>query len=369
VYSFEALTVHEALQYSIEYLLHTGVEEQSRFGPVIAVPHPVCIEFLNPRERVLYPVSRDANCFFHFFEALWMLSGDNDIEFPGYFNSAYAQFSDDGGKTMWDAYGWRWRAFFGWDQIEAIVAELRAKPESRRCVLSMWNSAPSQGTPGKDAGALPYLVLDGHAAASDDFYVATHGGKAVPCNTHAYVDTRGGRLNLTVLNRSNDLMLGMLGANIVHMSFLAEYLAMRIGVPLGVYRQFTNNMHSYIAKYSREQLGVIASECAELLDGEPLPAMGPALEPGFDEDLALFMPWARLVIQQSALKWEEAEAWENPPALKTQFMDEVALPMFLAWYFRKQKCEAEMWQCLNDLEVTAPDWGRACREWVLRRKK
>lgn len=33
----------------------------------------------------------------------------------------------------------RWRKFFGYDQLDWIVEELTANPDTRRCVLSMWD--------------------------------------------------------------------------------------------------------------------------------------------------------------------------------------------------------------------------------------
>lgn len=352
MYSFEAQNVTEALQKGLEHLLRDGITEQSRNGPVIVAPGPVCTEYVAPRNRVLYSATRDANCFFHFFESLWMLNGDNDIEFPCYFASTYGQYSDDG-KTMWDAYGHRWRNFFGWDQLNAVVEELKANPASRRCVIAMWNADASDHIN-------PIWTSKAGVCYHDDFGVATNGGKAVPCNTHAYVDTRGGKLNLTICNRSNDALFGCYGANMVHMSFLAEYLAMRVGVPVGVYRQFSNNLHAYTDVFDRVRMEVIINECYEALE-QPLPESGPALEPGFDDDLKLFMPWAR-----SLIRGEDDDL--SCDALQTEFFKGVAVPLFDAWYWRKQKVPVKD-QLETLKQCTAPDWRKAAEEWIQRRIK
>ena len=351
MYSFVARNVNEALQKGLEHLLNSGVEEQSRNGPVLVAPEPVCTEYVNPRQRVLYSPTRDANPWFHMMEALWMLAGDNDIEFPCYFASTYGQYSDDG-KTMWDSYGWRWRGFFGWDQVEAIIKELKDHPESRRCVLSMWSPMHVQN-------ALQY-PSEGSWPANDDFTVATHGGKCVPCNTTAYVDLRGGVLNMTVCNRSNDAIFGCYGANVVHMSFLAEYFAMRLGAPLGVYRQFSNNLHAYTNVFDRAKMERIVTECYEILD-RPLPPTGPALELDFDEDLKIFMPWARALI-----RGEDDDL--SCDALQTEFFKDVAVPLFDVWYWRKQKVDVR--GQLEALEkCKASDWRVAAEEWIKRRVK
>jgi hypothetical protein len=355
MYSFAVEDVNQALQFGIEHLLHEGVTEDSRNGPVLVAPGPVCIEYLNPRARVLFSATRDANPVFHLMESIWMLSGSNECAFPRYFNGTYSQFSDDGGKTMWDAYGARWKNFFGYDQLEVIIKELKEHPESRRCVLAMWNAMPE--CPTAWAKQVADGVLQTYPLDSSDLYIATHGGNAVPCNVVAFVAMRKGKLDLTVCNRSNDLIWGMCGANSVHFPFLQEYMAMRIGVPLGSFYQFTNNMHSYTSKFSREKLEQIAYECNTL---GRTPELGPALEPGFDEDLKIFMEWANAAIAAGAVP-------VTRPALGTAFMHSVALPMFMAWAFRKRGDITGAGVCLDN--IGAPDWQRACQEWNERRVK
>lgn len=52
-------------------------------------------------------------------------------------------------------------------------------------------------------------------------------------------------LDLTVCCRSNDLIWGAYGANIVHFSVLQEYLAARLGAEVGILYQVSNNFHAY----------------------------------------------------------------------------------------------------------------------------
>ena len=66
-----------------------------------------------------------------------------------------------------------------------------------------------------------------------------------PCNTHIYFNVRDNILDMTVCNRSNDMIWGALGANAVHMSILQEYIASHIGARVGIYTQFSNNLHAY----------------------------------------------------------------------------------------------------------------------------
>lgn len=362
MFSFQASSVTMALQMGLEYLLHEGVEENSRNGKVLVAPGPVCTEYIAPRNRVLFSSTRDANPVFHFHEALWILSGSNDVMFVEYFAKNMRAYSDDG-VTSWGAYGWRARKFYGWDQLEAIIAELKANPTSRRCVLGLWNTMGDYEGPLPKTGMCTYNDHDIHP----DFDVATHGGLDVPCNTQIYFDARGGKVNMTVTNRSNDAIWGCYGANSVHFSFLLEYMAFRIGLPIGVYRQFSNNFHAYLGVFPREKMERIITDCYEELDRESTPT-GPGMEPGFDEDLTAFMQWARKVIMNSH--------GMTIPAWKTKFFSSVAEPMFMAWRIRKNALSGQTDITLSGrsvedelARVSAPDWRRACEEWILRRKK
>lgn len=370
MYSFVAEDVNQALQFAIEHLEHEGVEEPSRVGAVVAAPGPVLVEYKNPRRRVLISPSRDANHVFHVMEFIWFMSGSNEIEFPVFFNSSYSQFSDDG-RTMWDSYGWRWREFFGWDQLDGIVEELKINPTSRRCVLSMWNSTAQTQFP-----APPGILDLACGSWSEDFAMATSGGKAVPCNTHAYFAIRNGKLNMTVMNRSNDLFWGMCGANAVHFSFLLEYMAVRIGVPMGSYFHFTNNLHYYTEKFNEQKVSDINYDCITAVEDPEPPELGPELEEEFDEDVKLFMPWALAVIRAEP----PPETWpintpepaaallaSDVPPCKTAFMYSVVIPMFLFWVYRKWKDEYSSEVCLSGID--APDWELAIREWRDRRVK
>lgn len=344
-------SVSEALSMGLQHLLHEGVEEETRNGKTLVAPGPVCTEYSHPRYRVLYSPTRDANPWFHLFEgAIWMLSGSNDLTLPCYFVSSYADFSDDGGKTMWDAYGWRWRRFFGWDQVESIIEELKKNPGSRRCVLSMWNAMIVDTGYDDRTG-------DTIEPVTPDFQVATHGGKAVPCNTHAYIDLRGGKLNITVCNRSNDAVWGAYGANVVQFSFLQEYIATKLGAPIGVYRQFSNNFHVYTHRFTREWLEEVIYECETTTEELLGPVVG---GPYFDEDLKVFLPWTESVVR-------DVTNVGNIPELSNEFLLHVALPMFLSWVARKNR---DIPLALSHVRnIQAPDWQRACREWIERRMK
>lgn len=217
-----ARNVNVALESGLHWLLVAGIKENSRNGKVLVAPGPVITEYERPTERVLFSPLRDANPFFHLFESFWMLGGRNDVAFVNRYAAQIAAYSDDGQKFH-SAYGHRWKHHFEFNQLERVISELGADSNSRRVVLAMWD-------------------------AYSDFQDEQGGKKDLPCNTHAYFDLRGGVLNMTVSNRSNDVVWGAYGANAVHFSVLQEYLAARLGAPVGIYRQFSNNYHAYIER-------------------------------------------------------------------------------------------------------------------------
>lgn len=341
----EAENVNTALGLALPYLLSEGIAENSRNGTVLVAPGPVMTIYRNPTQRVLFSPLRDANPFFHLMESLWMLAGRNDVYFPMYFNKRFKEYSDNG-HNVHGAYGWRWRSFFGFDQLKKLIEELKENPNSRRAVLQMWSA-------------------DGDLVPIDNPLYGELGGlkgKDVPCNTHAYFDLRNGKLNMTVCNRSNDVIWGAYGANAVHFSVLQEYMAHKIGAEVGVYRQYSNNFHVYTDVYPKEALEKLAEESfysnyyeypVSVKDTQPvtaLPLMLDSLDGQmWDMDLKKFMedPLKNVIYNDG-------------------FFNHVAVPMVRAYSERKQKIG-------NGLkyvdEIVSPDWRLACTQWIARREK
>jgi len=217
-------------------------ETSSRYGDIIQVAEPVLITYTKPMERVLFSTTRDCNPFFHLYEALWMLAGKNTVKELVHYNPRMAEFSDDG-QILSGAYGYRWRRMFGVDQLDSVISELSKTPNSRRVVLNMWN-------PCDYTDALGPITMPEHS----DSVLSMQNGKDIPCNTHAYFQISRGSLNMTVCNRSNDMIWGMFGANVFHFSILQEYIASCLNIPIGVYNQFTNNLHVYKERWNPEYL-------------------------------------------------------------------------------------------------------------------
>lgn len=173
---------------------HYVRERASRGRVVKEFIYPVTTLYTRPDECWLRDPARDANPFFHVYEALWILSGGNDVTRPAYYAKQIREYSDDG-LTLAGAYGWRMRHAFGRDQLSDVIDLLARDPDTRRAVITLYD---------------PRHDLPFGASNSRD----------VPCNTTIYFKQYDGILDMTVCNRSNDAVWGVLrserGTLLVH---------------------------------------------------------------------------------------------------------------------------------------------------------
>ena len=329
VTAFSFKDINEALYVLKEEVLENGDRVETRNGTAYEIPSPVAVTFNRPTRRVLFYKQRDANPVFHFLESIWMLAGRNDLEWIQNYNKRMAEYSDDG-EILNGAYGNRWRNHFDQDQIEIACQRLIEYENDRRAVVTMWDPT--------------FDLTDSNK------------GKDHPCNTHIYFSVRKNRLDMTVCNRSNDLIWGMCGANAVHMSMLQEYMASVIDVGIGIYTQFTNNLHAYF------------STLEKLVD----------MQPDYDAyKIRGLVPYP--LVDEPSTFLKEAEkfcseiiAMEKMTEKKLNYVynnavfEEVGLPMhnmYMAW---KDKNYDEAYLCAMDIK--AADWRLACKEWLERRK-
>lgn len=320
MHTFTAVNVSDALWMVKQALETSGVEVDTRNGKALEFREPCAITYNNPCERVLFYPQRDANPVFHFMESLWMLAGRNDLEWIQRYNKRMGEYSDNG-THLQGAYGFRWRKYFHRDQLEVVIHRLMTYENDRRTVLTMWD---------------PEWDLRKDNECKDH-----------PCNTHIYFSLRDNRLDMTVCNRSNDMIWGALGANAVHMSILQEYIAARLGAQVGIYTQFSNNLHAYV-------------EVLEGLDG---------MTPDYDSYATRMINPSPLV--NDILTFDEELEWfmedpEKPRQYVNSVFSEVAQPMHRMWVAWKAK---EIFQAMeHSKDIKPDDWHLACYEWLERRK-
>lgn len=226
-------SIRTALPDLVKELMRVGTVTNSRNGPVREILNAQIV-LTRPVHREVITPGRKANVFAQIAETMWVLSGRNDIEWLSAYLPRAADYSDDG-ETWRGGYGPRIRNWGGYphqnndgvrgfDQIEHVINTLKADPESRRAVVSIYD--PSTDVPA---------------------------GKDVPCNDFLQFQIRGGALHLTVTVRSNDLMWGWSGINAFEWSTLQEIVARLLSVEVGSLTFNIGNLHLYEPHWKRAQ--------------------------------------------------------------------------------------------------------------------
>lgn len=330
MYEIQARNVNEAMHYGIKLFKEhensikvirvapRGVETLEWHEPVATVHH-------YPRERVLLYGQRDANPFLHFFGALWMLAGRNDVEFMAEFSPRLREFSDDG-TILHGAYGFRWRNAWH-DQLKTLIELMKSDPNTRRAVLVMW--APNESTLYKTS-------------------------KDQPCNTHVYFSLRTGILRMTVCCRSNDMIWGAYGTDSVDFSTLHEYMANKLGATVGEMTQISNSFHVYRPPHPSGKVWQRLSDGFQEIDtfsiyrnGIVKPYPLGAETPAWDTDLEQFFKQYDSDVQALA-----------PP--RTNYFRFVVHPLWYAWLHRHKASARE-----HVSLIAADDWRLAATNWLL----
>lgn len=247
---------------------------------------------------------------------------------------------------MHGAYGKRWRGWFQqptlpghekylsgaeFDQLDEVVRLLREDPQSRQVVIQMWDPSADLGVPGlKDRPCNQNIMLRTDRVNGDERY-----------------------LDMTVTCRSNDAVFGAYGANAVHFSILQEYLAARIGVSVGTYTQFSNNLHIYDWSMDKVDYPSAREISDRILHKDEYPGVRPLVDDPetFDDELRDFL------CDPDRAPFNE---------YKNSHFERVAYPMWRVNEARLQKkwyLAAEWAQ-----DIDAPDWRRATLEWIERRR-
>jgi hypothetical protein len=335
--------VNEALPIAMHLLASEGEPHTSRAGSTLRLPEPVATIYTHPSECVLFDPKRNANPFFHFFEALWILQGRNDVGFLELFNKRMPEFSDDR-VTFHGAYGARLRSEP--DQVDRLITLLYEQPETRRGALQIWDHTHDLGSDSKD----------------------------VPCNMMAaFRRDHDNRLHMTVFNRSNDVIWGAYGTNAVQFGLLLEYVAARAGMGVGTYTQISNDFHvyednpfwqHYVQTYGKHNTmvefnpytdGVTAENLNDMhgrkRDASPVRPYYLFRDPLFDVDLENLFN----VYDGDMRPW---------PDSRTDAMANVIIPMYDSWVLHKVGKADEALAAAST--IAAEDWRLACELWLIR---
>lgn len=159
-------------------------------------------------------------------EQIWFISGARKPEdFLRDFTGIWDDFTNPG-DVVTVAYGYRWRKHFGRDQLGSLIELLSKDSSSRHGVIVTWDPS-SDGLGGVNKGN-------------------------VPCPYTFAVNIIGGRLNLTNMVRSNDMILGF-PHDVAGFALLQLILAQKLGVKPGIYSHTIANAHIYDIHYDAAQ--------------------------------------------------------------------------------------------------------------------
>jgi thymidylate synthase len=145
------------------------------------------------------------------FEWQWYLSGDRSVTEIKKIAKIWDTMHK-GDDIVNSNYGYQWNRN---GQLDFIVNELTTRPTSRRAVISIYD--------GKE-----------HSNHSKD----------TPCTLNIVFNITHGKLNMSVLMRSNDLWYGFCNDQYCF-SKLQELVSLRLNLKVGWYYHFANNLHLY----------------------------------------------------------------------------------------------------------------------------
>ncbi|AGR46830.1 hypothetical protein SHANETTE_160 [Bacillus phage Shanette] len=205
-------------------------------GKAVKEIRPVILEFTEPANRLTFLLGRVVNPFFQLAESTaWIMGGRSDVKWLLDYNASMEQFSDDG--VFFNApYGERLRHWNKsdansfimnpFDQLYDVYEKLKADPDTRQAVAVIYNPI---------------------------FDHARNETKDRPCNLLLTFKIRKGKLDLTVMNRSNDLHWGTFGANLCQFATVLESMASWLEIPMGTYNQITDSLHIYLEDYGAKE--------------------------------------------------------------------------------------------------------------------
>lgn len=155
-------------------------------------------------------------------ELAWTISGTQNTEFIKKYSKMWSKFEDEPGKVI-PAYGYRWRYHFGRDQLQSAIDALKKDRSNRQIWVTAWDAAQDG------------LDNIGHY-------------KNVPCPLGFMLNTIGSKLNMTVIIRSSDTIVGLPYDTMMYTLLLCA-LAKSIGVPAGKIFFVLNHAHIYANHY------------------------------------------------------------------------------------------------------------------------
>ncbi|WP_047891743.1 thymidylate synthase [Micromonospora sp. RV43] len=171
----------------------------------------------DPVDRVPYLAARGMNLPFNFAEALWYLTGRDDLDMIAYYAPSLRNLSPDGATLTGTAYGprlFRPNGPDGRSQYERVLRLLREESDSKRAAMIIMQ---------------PDELAD---PANPD----------VACTLSLQFMLREGQLHMTAYMRGNDALIGLLG-DTFSFTLIQEFAARELRVAVGQYAHYVGSMH------------------------------------------------------------------------------------------------------------------------------
>lgn len=236
--------INTALQGLSRAILTKGVWRETRGFKCLEFPEPVFITIKNPTARICTIKERKWSYILPYAESLWLALGYNNLDdLPGYYVKSIYDYSDDG-HTWRGAYSPRLRAYTASneqynfsrvnsrhgtidrtiDQYKFVERSFKRDPNTRQAVITI-------ADPNKDCEN-----EEGELIITKD----------IPCNrSYQIMKSVDGKLDFTAYLRSNDTIFGFSHVNLFNHTFMLEYWSAILGIPMGKYYHFANNLHVY----------------------------------------------------------------------------------------------------------------------------
>ncbi|ANB02471.1 thymidylate synthase [Ectothiorhodospira sp. BSL-9] len=226
----------------LEYLLHHGTEKTDRTGTGTRSLFGHQMRF-NLEEGFPLVTTKKLHLRSIIHELLWFLRGDTRTD---YLREHGVRIWDEWATEEGDLgpiYGAQWRA---WptpdgrhvDQLEEVVEQIRARPDSRRLIVNAWNVAdlPDEGISPQDNARAGRMAL-------------------APCHCLFQFYVADGKLSCQLYQRSADIFLGV-PFNIASYALLTHMVAQVTGLKPGDFIHTFGDVHLYLnhLEQAREQL-------------------------------------------------------------------------------------------------------------------
>ena len=256
-------------------------DTRGRGKDAIEVPN-ISFRISDPTHRSPYVEARRANIVFNYAEALWYLTGRDDVAMIGYYGPRLQKLSADGIRLTGTAYGPRLFRPDGTDgltQFDRVIDLLRRDPDSKRAVMIIMQ---------------PDELTDPN-------------NPDVSCTLALQFMLRGGRLHASAYMRGNDAVVGLL-CDAFSFTFIQEFAARQLGVELGTYTHHVASMHINLLDLGRVEkiLAEVDHEPAPVFPATAMPATSP-------EELGTVMRWeGTLRADESTLSASAAAALPVP---------------------------------------------------------